>query len=406
MSTYETIRIDLEPDGIAVLTFNRPDVRNAMSKQMVDETRRAIDDLTARGDVRVLIFTGAGEKAFVSGADIAELRDRNRMDALRRINSALFRAIEALPFPTIAAIRGFALGGGCELALACDLRVCGESSKLGQPEVGLGILPGAGACYRLPRVVGHGVARELIFTGRIIDAREAKEIGLVNRVVPDAEVLQVARGLAAEIAKNSALAVRMAKMAITMGTEASTDALQALECTAQAVLFEDDEKRRRMTAFLEKRAPSRRPMLRVAGLVEGATEVGAEELSRLPAADQVPDVGALVPGREGRGVRVAALVAAARAKPGATHVALTSEDGKARASLTLDEAARAVLVYEHRGQALPVAQGGPFRLLVPGARDACLNVKHVATLEVGTGAQGDLCGHTAEDHARLRARKD
>ncbi len=401
MATFETIRVEVDAEGIATLTFNRPDVRNAMNKAMVDETRAAIDDLAARGDVRTLIFTGAGEKAFVSGADIAELRERDRSDALRRINSGLFRAIEALPFPTIAAIRGFALGGGCELALACDLRVCGESSKLGQPEVALGILPGAGACYRLPRLVGLGAARELIFTGRIIDATEAKAMGLVNRVVADQDVLDVARGLAREIAKNSALAVRLAKTALNLGPEASTDALQAFESTAQAVLFEDEEKRRRMTAFLEKRA-HRRPTVRVGGLVEASQELGREELLRLPAAEQVDDVGALVPGKKGRAVRLASLLAAARPRPDVTHVAITSEDGAARASLSLDEAAHALVVYALRDQALPQDQGGPFRLLVPNARDACQNVKHVGSVELLAAPAGDLCGHTPEQHARMR----
>jgi enoyl-CoA hydratase len=402
-STYETIKVEVDPqDGIATLTFSRPEVRNALNRAMVDETRRAIEDLGARGDVRVLILTGAGEKAFVSGADIAELRERGRMDAFAKINSGLFRQVEALPFPTIAAIRGFALGGGCELALACDLRVCGESSKLGQPEVSLGILPGAGACYRLPRLIGVGAARDLIFTGRIIDAREAKELGLVNRVVPDAEVLEVARGLAREIAKNSALAVRLAKATLNLGPDASTDALQALECTAQAVLFEDEEKRARMTAFLEKRA-HKRPVLRVTGLTEAAAlELGQAELARLPEAEQVPDVGAILPGKKGRAVKLSAVLAVAHPRPGVTHVALSSADGKARASLTTDEVGGALLVYALRDQPLAEDQGGPFRLLVPG-RDACANVKHVATIELRGDAAGDLCGHTPEQHERLRA---
>ncbi|MBX3471602.1 MAG: enoyl-CoA hydratase/isomerase family protein [Planctomycetes bacterium] len=400
--TYETIRVEVGPDdGVALLTFDRPQARNALNAAMVGETRRAIDDLAARGDVKALILTGAGEKAFVSGADIAELRDRDRLDALRRINSGLFRALEALPFPTIAAIRGFALGGGCELALACDLRVCGEGARLGQPEVGLGILPGAGACYRLPRLVGPGVAKELIFTGRVIDAAEARAIGLVNRVVPDGEVLDVARAIAAEIARNSALAVRLAKSALNLAHEGSTDALQAFECTAQAVLFEDEEKRRRMTAFLEKRA-HRRPTLAVGGLCEAPAELGREELARLPEAEQVPDVGAVVPGKKGRAVRLAGVLRAARPAEDVTHVALSSSDGKARASLTLEEAAHAVVVYGLRDQPLPEDQGGPFRLLLPPGGDACRNVKHVARVELAREAAGDLCGHTPEQHAKMR----
>src|SRR5262249_41752023 len=153
-----------------------------------------------------------------------------------RINAGLFREVEQFPYPTIAAIRGYALGGGCELALACDLRVAGLGAKLGQPEVGLGILPAAGATYRLPRLVGQASARELGFTGRIIDAATAERIGLVNRVVPDAEVMSAARTLALDIAKQSALAVRLAKQAMAVTLWPSTDAGMAMESAAQAVL--------------------------------------------------------------------------------------------------------------------------------------------------------------------------
>ncbi|QXD17151.1 enoyl-CoA hydratase/isomerase family protein [Rhodocaloribacter litoris] len=248
-----TLLLEVDEQGIALCTFNRPEVRNALNETMVGEVRRVLDALAARDDVRALIFTGAGGEAFVSGADIAELRERGRTEALRRINNSLFRAIEQFPAPTIAAIRGWALGGGCELAMACDLRVAGEGARLGQPEVRLGIIPGAGATYRLPRLVGPGKARELIFTGRLVDAPEALSIGLVNRVVPDDEVVEAARTLAAEIARNSPLAVRFAKTALNAAAEMSTDAALALETTLQAVLFEDEEKYRRMTAFLERK---------------------------------------------------------------------------------------------------------------------------------------------------------
>ncbi|WP_456429919.1 enoyl-CoA hydratase/isomerase family protein [Rhodocaloribacter sp.] len=258
--SFSTVLLDVDEQGIAVCTFNRPEVRNALNLDMVRDVRRVLEDLSVRDDVRVLIFTGAGGRAFVSGADIAELRERGRADALRRINNSLFREIEQFPAPTIAAVRGWALGGGCELAMACDLRVAGAGARFGQPEVALGIIPGAGATYRLPRLVGLGTARELIFTGRIIDASEALSIGLVNRVVPDDEVMDAARELAARIAKNSAVAVRFAKTALNVSDEMSTDAGLALETTIQAVLFEDEEKYRRMTAFLEKKqAKKNRP---------------------------------------------------------------------------------------------------------------------------------------------------
>ena len=222
---------------------------------MVADIRRLLQTLSVKDDVRALIFTGSGEKAFVSGANIAELRDRNQFDALERINSALFREIETFVWPTIAAIGGYALGGGCELAMACDIRIAGQKAKLGQPEVGLGIIPGAGATYRLPRLVGQGMARELIFSGRIIDADTALAIGLVNRVVAPDEVLQTAIDLGSEIGQNSAMALRMAKAALNTGLDAPTETCMAFESTAQAILFEDAEKHERMTRFLERKKP-------------------------------------------------------------------------------------------------------------------------------------------------------
>lgn len=250
--SYTTIRVELE-DGIAVCTFDRPDVRNALNEAMVNELHDALERLRLRDDLGVLVFTGAGDKAFLGGADIAELATRGRADAFRRINSGLFRAVEQFPRPTIAAVRGYALGGGCEMAIACDLRVCGRGARFGQPEVSLGIIPGAGATYRLPRLIGLGRARELVFTGRTVLAEEALAMGLVNRVVDDEQVLEAARELGREIMKNSAVAVRFAKAALNASHEMSTDAGMLFESTAQAVLFEDEEKRRRMNEFLERR---------------------------------------------------------------------------------------------------------------------------------------------------------
>lgn len=250
---FATLLVEEDEQGIVCCTFNRPAVHNALNLEMVQEVRRLLDQLAVRDTVRALIFTGAGDRAFVSGADVAELRERRRAEVLQRINNRLFREIEQFPVPTIAAIRGWALGGGCELAMACDLRVAGESARLGQPEVRLGIIPGAGATYRLPRLIGMGKARELIFTGRIIAASEALAIGLVNYVVSDDQVLAKARALAEEIAAGSPLAVRFAKMALCAAAEMSTDAALTLETIMQAVLFEDEEKYRRMTAFLEHR---------------------------------------------------------------------------------------------------------------------------------------------------------
>jgi len=253
MSKTTTVKYEMDASGVALCTFNRPEVRNALNQVMVNDIRRILERAANEDGLRALIFTGAGGKSFVSGADIAELLTRTSADAFLRINNGLFRDIETFPTPTIAAIQGFALGGGCELALACDLRIAGEGARLGQPEVKLGIIPGAGGTYRLARVVGPGVARELVYTGRMIDAQEALRIGLVNRVVADDEVLDSARALAAEIANNSSLAVRLAKQVFLGGGQMSTDVAMAFEATSQAVLFEDDEKQKRMKKFLKRR---------------------------------------------------------------------------------------------------------------------------------------------------------
>ncbi len=253
--SYTTILYDTEvtEHGTLVsITLNRPEVRNAIGAQMIEDLGRALDAIGADDSVRAVIVSGAGGKAFAAGADIAELKERNRGDALRRINAALFRRLEDQPVPVIAAIQGYALGGGCELAMACDLRIAGQSAKLGQPEVGLGILPGAGAIQRLPRLVGLGRARELIYTGRIIDAVEAERIGLVNRVVPDDQVLAEAKALALSIAKQGALAVRISKLALNAAGRPSP-AFETLDVLGQAILFESEEKHARMAAFLEKK---------------------------------------------------------------------------------------------------------------------------------------------------------
>ncbi len=252
---YETILYErrvVEDGAIALITLNRPEVRNAIDAQMIEDLGRALDAMAEDDSLRVLIITGAGGKAFAAGADIAQLKQRGLADALRRINAALFRRLEEQAIPSIAAIRGFALGGGCELAMACDLRVAGVSAKFGQPEVGLGILPGAGAVQRLPRLVGLGRAKELIFTGRIVDAQEAAQIGLVNHVVPDEAVLDRAWALAESIARQGALAVRISKLALNAAGR-TNPAFETLDVLGQAVLFESAEKHARMQAFLERK---------------------------------------------------------------------------------------------------------------------------------------------------------
>lgn len=238
--------------AVALVTLNAPERRNAIDFAMVQGLHAVLDELATDPDLAAVVITGAGEKAFAAGADIAQLRDREAPQALAAINSAIFKRIEDFAVPTIAAIKGFALGGGCELAIACDLRVAGESAKLGQPEVKLGIIPGAGGTYRLPRLVGPGRARELIFTGRIVAAPDALRMGLVNTVVPDAQVIDTALALANEIAGNGRLAVRMAKLALNALARPGEGHAMAFESAAQALCFESADKRARMDAFLAR----------------------------------------------------------------------------------------------------------------------------------------------------------
>ena len=256
-SSYEHIRVEVDDVGRALLVFDRPAVRNALHLPMNLEIRAALDHLAARGDVRALVFTGAGDRAFVSGADIAELRDRQGPVALARHNAKLCDDIEAFPAPTLAAINGFALGGGCEIALACDIRVAARRARLGQPEVGLGIIPAAGGTWRLQRVVGLPRATELIFTGAVLTAEEALAIDLVTHVVEDDAVVDHAMTLAARIADQSPLAIRLAKLAIRGGRESSAATGSALEALAQAMLYDDPDKHARMTAFLDAREARR-----------------------------------------------------------------------------------------------------------------------------------------------------
>jgi enoyl-CoA hydratase len=184
---FERIRLELA-DGIAVLTVDRPEVRNALDGETVAEFHRALDALEADPDARVLIVTGGGDRVFVAGADVRSLLARSNRDVLAGVNNRLFARLEAFPLPTIAAVNGWALGGGLELALACDLRLAADHAKLGLPETGLGIIPGAGGTQRLPRIVGMGHAKEMVLAGTIHDAESAARIGLVNRVVPGGEL--------------------------------------------------------------------------------------------------------------------------------------------------------------------------------------------------------------------------
>jgi len=252
--TYKNIKFSVE-NSIAVLTFDRPEVHNALNFETIQEAKNALTNLAADNTANVLIITGSGDKAFVSGADINDLKTRTRDDGLAAINSSFFKMVERFPCPTIAAINGYALGGGCELALACDIRIAAETAKFGQPELGLGIIPGAGATQRLPRVVGLGRAKHLIFTGEIIDARNALEIGLVSAVVPAENLDRAAHDMARRILKNGPLAARLAKVALNASARVDLDSGLMIETLAQAVCYSSKDKLEGMTAFLEKRAP-------------------------------------------------------------------------------------------------------------------------------------------------------
>ncbi len=249
---HQPALLDEVRGNVLILTLNRPEKLNSLDSGLVDALHAALDVYENRPDVHAVVITGAGGKAFAAGADIAQLRDRRAADALKGINSVLLDRIARFPSPVIAAIRGYALGGGCELALACDLRVAGESAKFGQPETGLGIMAAAGATWRLASLVGLGRARELLFTGRIVEAEEALHMGLVNQIVPDGEVLDAALGIADMISANDPMATRMTKLALAQ-YEGDTAGMTRFANATQAALFENPEKFRRMDVFLARR---------------------------------------------------------------------------------------------------------------------------------------------------------
>jgi len=242
-------------DAIATVTVDRPEKLNAMTRETLQELEQAFDALASDDAVRAVIVTGAGDKAFVAGADIKELAEESATTghlAAQR-GQDTFRKIEALGKPVVAAINGFALGGGLELALACHLRVASENAKLGLPEVTLGVIPGYGGSQRLARLVGRGRALELILTGAHIDASEAHRIGLVNRVVPKTELLSETEKLVRKIIANGPLALRHALIAVDQGLDVAQEQGMLLEATLFGILFGTDDLREGMNAFLEKR---------------------------------------------------------------------------------------------------------------------------------------------------------
>jgi enoyl-CoA hydratase len=254
---YENILFEVE-DGIATLTFNRPKVLNALKMDTLTEMGEAIKTIEEDEEVRALILTGAGDRAFVAGADIKELQNLNPIAAKHfavRGQEVLF-ALENLSIPVIACVNGFALGGGCEIALACDFIYASETAQLGQPEINLGIIPGFGGTQRLLRLVGRALAKELCLTGVMMSAQEAKEIGLVNKVFPPDKLMEETRKVASLIASKGRVATQAIKHIIDQGMNLDLRNACAIEMEAFALCFASEDSREGFSAFLEKRKPN------------------------------------------------------------------------------------------------------------------------------------------------------
>ncbi|KMO87433.1 crotonase [Megasphaera cerevisiae DSM 20462] len=245
-------------DGIGTITINRPKALNALNLATVTELKDVVEKIAVDPAVQVVVITGSGEKSFVAGADIVEMSTKNPTEgrAWGMVGQNVFTEIENLPQPVIAAINGFALGGGCELSCACDIRYASENAKFGQPEVGLGITPGFGGTQRLTRVVGRGYAKELIYTGGMIDAQEALRIGLVNKVVPQSELMDAVMKLAKTITKKAPVAVQLSKAAINRGINCDVVTGIAYEAEVFGLCFSTADQKEGMSAFVEKRKPA------------------------------------------------------------------------------------------------------------------------------------------------------
>ncbi|WBW98556.1 short-chain-enoyl-CoA hydratase [Oceanirhabdus sp. W0125-5] len=253
---YENIKLSIE-NGIATITMDRPQALNALNSQTLKELNSIIDEVECNDDIRVLIITGSG-KSFVAGADISEMKDLNSVQGRKfgLLGNKIFRRLELLEKPVIAAVNGFALGGGCELAMACDIRIASSKAKFGQPEVSLGITPGFGGTQRLARLVGIGKAKELIFTGDMVRADEALRIGLVNNVVEPDELMNVAKEMAEKIKNNAPIAVAYSKVAINRGVEVDIETGLMYEGEVFGSCFSTEDQKEGMSAFLEKREKS------------------------------------------------------------------------------------------------------------------------------------------------------
>lgn len=243
--------------AIAEVTINRPKALNALNTQTVQELGQVVEEISQKKDVSVVILSGSGEKAFVAGADISEMSEMNALEARKfaRLGQKVFSAIENMPQIVIAVVDGFALGGGCELAMACDIRIASTKARFGQPEVGLGLIPGFAGTQRLPRLVGKGIAKELIFTADMIKADEAYRIGLVNKVYEQEEVFAKAREMAEKIASKAPCAVSLAKSAINNGLNMDDESAYNYEAETFGLCFATQDQKEGTKAFLEKRKP-------------------------------------------------------------------------------------------------------------------------------------------------------
>ncbi len=242
-------------DRIGILTINRPKALNALNKDTLLDIKAAVEAVRDDEDIDVLIITGSGDKSFVAGADISFMQDINALQGREFgiLGQGVFRLIESVEKPVIAAVNGFCLGGGCELAMACDIRISSEKGKFGHPEVGLGVTPGFGGTQRLPRIVGSGMAKLLLYTGDTIDACEALRIGLVDQVVAKEDLMEYVKGIARKIASRGQLAVRFCKAAVNEGTQTDIDRAMSIEADLFGICFATEDQKEGMKAFVEKR---------------------------------------------------------------------------------------------------------------------------------------------------------
>lgn len=254
-AVYETLLVERR-GRVAIVTINRPEKRNALNIKTREEGAAVLEQLQNDDDVRVVVITGAGNKAFIAGADIAEFAGRTAlMQRAVMLGRSLFTAIDVFPKPVIAMVNGYCLGGGCELALACDLRIASETASFGQPEINLGIIPGGGGTQRLTRLIGEGKAMEMILTGEIIDARTAFNLGLVNHVVPADQLEAKTLEIANRMAEKSPIALRLAKEAVKLASRSNLDEGLRREVDLFALCFSSEDKDEGVGAFLEKRKP-------------------------------------------------------------------------------------------------------------------------------------------------------